>query len=1233
MMILSMVLMTVAAYGQTCPLLVFARSSDFVAATQSPRQGAGLQRNSDGSFTKRTYTATNASNVTQQAAVANAQDPFFACTGLPSRPARQALPGGWKVGGDALLGRGSDRAAGGDFLNNGSAMGYCTSFCGSSAFNGTKLLSGLLDSNFNLSSQAQTALSGFVAVGLLAVDVNGDGRRDAVLVGNSVVSVFLLGANGVLGAPSNFTVPSSARKIAAYDVNGDGKMDLVAVTSVGYSVLLGNGNGTFQAAVNATVASGIVSVATGDVNGDGKGDLVAGWSDVVAVGLGNGNGTFQALQTLAVPGDQSYVALGDLNKDGKLDAVVADEGASTVGVLYGDGAGRMTAGPRYAMAEHSVSLFVMDFDLDGNADIVAASGHPDELAPNMDNGRMSVLFGKGDGTFHGTRAYPAGKGGTGTVWADFNGDGRLDAARAPQFSDTISLFLGQGGAEFGGNSVKVTGAVELGALGAADFNGDGKVDLVAAESGSTVMYMLLGKGDGTFQAPTTFTGVADAFLMAAGDLNQDGKQDLAYSNADGKVYVQLGNGVGGFAAATGYASGAFPAGVQIVDVNGDARLDLVVLNRGQNGVTAASVAVLTGKGDGTFNAAVTYPGGVLATAASVGDFNGDGRVDFAVSSALTVGVTYQVLLYLNQGNGTFAAQAPLATSFAPQEIAVADYTQDGKVDLLIGHCCGSSNLTLAVGNGNGTFQAEIVLMTGLGHKGLRAVDLNGDGKADAVGLQGTFPQSVIAIVNLSGASPALSSPAPGSTLSGTSATFQWAAVPNATKYRLDVGSAAGGTDLFSQETTGTSLTVNGLPQDGRTLYVQVLAFVNGAYGSPAAATYKASTVATPLRFVPLPPCRVMETRALYNFEGRTGAFGPPSLQAAETRTMNLPVSTVCAIPATAKAYVVNVTVIPSSTVNFVTVWPAGEPRPNVWTIRSPDGQIVANSAIVKAGANGGISVYSSDATDLLIDISGYYTDSTAVPALTYYPLTPCRVIDTRVLYRPQVGPFGPPSMGARETRKFTFPAAGQYCNVPVAAAYSVTITAVPPGPLAYLTAWPDGSAQPNVSSINSFVGRVLANSVIIPASANGTINVFAYDATDFLVDINGYYAADDGVNGQYYFPVTQCRASDSTVNGGQYADETTRTIAIPTATGCSGIPPTAKGYAINVTALPGGNPMPFLTAYPTGQPQPNASILNAFQGQVVTNSAIVPAGTNGAINIYAYRRTDVVVEVSGYFGR
>jgi len=80
---------------------------------------------------------------------------------------------------------------------------------------------------------------------------------------------------------------------------------------------------------------------------------------------------------------------------------------------------------------------------------------------------------------------------------------------------------------------------------------------------------------------------------------------------------------------------------------------------------------------------------------------------------------------------------------------------------------------------------------------------------------------------------------------------------------------------------------------------------------------------------------------------------------------------------------------------------------------------------------------------------------------------------------------------------------------------------------------------------------VLANSVIVPAASDGSIDVFTFDTTDFIVDINGYYAPDDGQNGLFYYPVTQCRASDSTVSGGAYPDDTVRTINIPGSSGCS----------------------------------------------------------------------------------
>jgi hypothetical protein len=391
-----------------------------------------------------------------------------------------------------------------------------------------------------------------------------------------------------------------------------------------------------------------------------------------------------------------------------------------------------------------------------------------------------------------------------------------------------------------------------------------------------------------------------------------------------------------------------------------------------------------------------------------------------------------------------------------------------------------------------------------------------------------------------------------------------------------------------------------------------------------------------LRFSPVAPCRIMETRPEYNFEGRTGNFGPPFLRAGETRILQLGASSVCHIPALASAYALNVTVVPHSGLDFVTVWPGYEPMPSVWTVRSPGGQIVANSAIIKSGSGGTINVYASDDVDVIIDISGIFTEDSTTD-LVYYPVKPCRVVETRIAYNSSPGPLGPPSLGPRETRRFQFPSSPN-CSIPSgAAAYSVTLTAIPPHSLSFLTAWPSGGAQPNISNINSPSGRVLANSVIIPASPDGSIDVFSFDSTDLLIDINGYFARDDSQTGLFYFPITQCRASDSRSQDGPFGgpifiDESRKTIPIPSSS-CQGIPVGAKAYALTVTALPGGSPMPFLTLWPTGLAQPNASILNAFEGQTVSNSAIIPAGQGGSLDVYAFRRTHVVIDVSGYFAR
>ncbi len=133
---------------------------------------------------------------------------------------------------------------------------------------------------------------------------------------------------------------------------------------------------------------------------------------------------------------------------------------------------------------------------------------------------------------------------------------------------------------------------------------------------------------------------------------------------------------------------------------------------------------------------------------------------------------------------------------------------------------------------------------------------------------------------------------------------------------------------------------------------------------------------TPLAFVPVTPCRVMDTRATQPFKG---AFGPPALGAYGTaRQVPIPTSA-CGIPATAGAYSLNITAVPSGPLSFLVAWPAGQPYPQVSTLNSPAGDVVANAAIVQAGTAGAIQLIAGNATDVVIDINGYYIPAVAGP--------------------------------------------------------------------------------------------------------------------------------------------------------------------------------------------------------------------------------------------------------------
>ena len=419
------------------------------------------------------------------------------------------------------------------------------------------------------------------------------------------------------------------------------------------------------------------------------------------------------------------------------------------------------------------------------------------------------------------------------------------------------------------------------------------------------------------------------------------------------------------------------------------------------------------------------------------------------------------------------------------------------------------------------------------------------------------------------------------------------------------GTFSPGTVSISGSTANSTLTIFTSSDTPAGSYAFTISAQAGSLiRSTTAALAVVTTTSGPLMFVPLTPCRIADTRAL------SGPFGGPEITGQTSRDFAIPNSG-CGIPSNAAAYSLNVTVVPDGQLGYLTLWAAGQPQPYVSTLNS-DGRIKANAAIIPAGANGAISVYASDATQLILDINGYFI---AGGGLAFYPLPPCRVIDTRQ-------GSGPLSGGTSQA----FSISG-FCNVPSnAQAYSLNFTAVPKNTLGYLTAWPAGQDQPNVSTLNALIGTVTANAAILPAGVNGNISVFATDDTDLVIDINGYFAGA-GNGGLSLYTLVPCRALDTRNAAG--SQPFTGTVDVdPNASGC-GLLAAAQAYIVNATAIPDG-PLTYLSLWADGQPEPFVSTLNAFDGAITSNMAIVPTA-NGSIDAFASNATDLILDLSGYF--
>jgi hypothetical protein len=323
--------------------------------------------------------------------------------------------------------------------------------------------------------------NGMHPLGITAVDVNKDGRADVVLSGcPSKVGVQLGNGDGTFQTPVLYDAGSSGcAYILSRDFNNDGWPDLATANPDGsVSVLLNDKAGHFPGSNLVTVSVGsnpVTNINTGDMDGDGKIDIVAAdpRDGTLTLLKGDGAGNFTPLSPVitSTTDKPSAVSVRDFNNDGKQDLAVTYSATKKLAILIGNGNGTFNNPMLYSVGTNPIALISTDFNGDGKADVAVV---------NQGSNNVMVFLGAGggsSGSLQAPKTYSVGSSPVAIRVGDFNKDGKTDIAVVNQGSNNVTLLLGKGdGTFFSAGSYNV--GLMPKALFNADFNGDGKQDIV-----------------------------------------------------------------------------------------------------------------------------------------------------------------------------------------------------------------------------------------------------------------------------------------------------------------------------------------------------------------------------------------------------------------------------------------------------------------------------------------------------------------------------------------------------------------------------------------------------------------------------------------------------------------------------------------------------------------------------------------------------------------------------------
>jgi hypothetical protein len=622
-------------------------------------------------------------------------------------------------------------------------------------------------SSFSLQSPALGSGSSTTAPSCLAVgDVNGDGLPDIVVgcAGSDNVCIFLQLSGGFyFSSPSitlNCGTGSTPKSIALGDINGDGRLDIVVAAAGTNHVLIfrQNGGGSFVTNPSLTLGgTGITdapsAVALGDLDGDGALDIACAnvGDNNLAVFMHGGASGFSATPTFLLaspdgPFQPAALAITDLNSDGSLDLVATSIDGALVAYFYDHEAAGFAPEDLRIDDEGSTAtptgIAASDLDGDGHTDLVVADSGLSQIA---------VLLQRGAGSFNAVPDATLGSsvdtsGPAAIAVGDLDGDGNLDIVCANQGTNDLAIYQ-----QFSPTIVSAQPKQRLGtsattnqvtAVEIADIDGDGRPDIATANGGAGTLTVFFQLPDGTFPTlpDVTLSGAGVPSALVVADLDGDGDLDLACADSSGnrllvfrqtapRVFATPGTAIGG--------SGSTPGPVALVaaDFNADGRLDLACANQGGN-----TIAFFLQTASNAFASSPDFTlgsGGLTPApcALAVADVDKDGYLDLAVACR----TANKVVFFRQTAPGTFdpapAATVSHSSMQGPSSVVLADFDQDGSLDLFVGATT-SQNLCLFRQLRPWTFATAPDLAGGPSTTGaplgLRAIDFDGDGDCDVI---------------------------------------------------------------------------------------------------------------------------------------------------------------------------------------------------------------------------------------------------------------------------------------------------------------------------------------------------------------------------------------------------------------------------------------------------------------------------------------------------------------------